>query len=225
MRSIVKWLSGAALAGFIAGCSGSLLQTDIPPVQTYQLAPLAAEAPAVAPFDALLLVTRPLVAPGLDTERIVVVHADRRLDYFTASQWGAPLPEVVQDVVVQSLQNTGRLRGVQRNLGNFRPDFVLQLDVRACQAEYAGNGAPVVRVDIIATIGRLNDRGTVSSFAAGAAEPASANTMTAVAAAFDKSLQSTTRTLLANAIEYIGRALGQPDAPQAAPLKPSTPSQ
>jgi len=221
MRSLC--LAGVALvAGLAAGCGGSLFKSEMPAVQTYRLAPLAKETPAAAPFDALMLIVRPEVAPGLDTERIAVLRSDRRLDYFSGSQWGAPLADVVQQVMVESLQNTGRLRGVQRDLGNFRPDFVLQLDVRAFQAEYTQSGAPLARVDLIATIGRLNDRRSVLSFAAAAAERADANTMAAVAAAFDKSLQSVTSAVLANAIDYVGRAQGEPANPQPAP--PSSPS-
>lgn len=217
MRSSFKCWAGALLVSLVAGCGGSLFKTAIPASQTYQLTPLAADAPAVAPFDALLLVGLPVVAPGLDSERIAVVHPDRRLDYFAGSQWGAPVPEVVQNIVVASLQNTGRMRGVQRDLANFRPDFVLQLDVRAFQAEYAGDGAPRVRVDIIASIGRLNDRSSMLSISAAALEQADANTLTAVTAAFDKALQSAVRTLLANVIDYVDRTKG----PTAAPLKSS----
>jgi cholesterol transport system auxiliary component len=217
MRSSFKCWAGVLLVSLVAGCGGSLFKTAIPASQTYQLTPLAADAPAVAPFDALLLVGLPVVAPGLDSERIAVLHPDRRLDYFAGSQWGAPVPEVVQNIVVASLQNTGRMRGVQRDLANFRPDFVLQLDVRAFQAEYAGDGAPQVRVDIIATIGRLNDRRSMLSIPAVAVEQADANTLTAVTAAFDKALQSAVRTLLASVIDYVDRTKG----PTAAPLKSS----
>jgi cholesterol transport system auxiliary component len=214
------------LLGSFAACGGSFFTSNIAPAQTYRLTPLAGEAPGVAPFDALILVVRPVVAPGLDTERIAVLHPDRRVDYFAGSQWGAPVPDVIQSVVVESLQNTGRLRGVQRDLGNFRPDFVLQLDVRAFQAEYEDRGAPRIRVDLIATIGRLNDRHSVLSFAATASEPAGSNTMTAVAAAFDKSLQSATRTLLASAIDYVDHARSdQAQAEPAAPQTPPSPSQ
>jgi cholesterol transport system auxiliary component len=198
-----------------------MFKTAMPAPQTYQLTPLAAETPPVAPFDALLLVALPVVAPGLDSERIAVLHPDRRLDYFAASQWGAPVPEIVQNIVVESLQNTGRMRGVQRDLSNFRPDFVLQLDVRAFQAEYAGAGAPRVRVDIVASMGRLNDERSMLSISAVATEQAESNTMTAVTAAFDKSLQTATRTLLASVIDYVDRA----QRPAAADLKSSTSSQ
>ncbi|HZF16935.1 MAG TPA: ABC-type transport auxiliary lipoprotein family protein [Steroidobacteraceae bacterium] len=226
MRSVARWLCGALGAGLIAGCGGSLFKTELPSGQSYQLTPLAAEGTAgAAPLDALLLVPRPIVAPGLDTDRIALVHADRRIDYYAGSQWGAPMPEVIQSAVVESLQNSARFRGVQRDLTNFRPDYVLQLDVRAFQAEYAEGSVPRVRVDLIATVGRLNDRRSVVTFAAAATEPADANTMTAVTAAFDKALQSATRTLLAQVSEYVDRTQGPPAAPQAAPPTPSTPSQ
>ena len=206
--------------GLAAACTGSLFKSELPMPQTYRLAPLPVESPAAAPFDALILVGRPAAAPGLDTERIAVLRSDRRLDYFAGSQWGAALPDVVQEVVIESLQNTGRLRGVERDLGSFRPDFVLRLDVRAFQAEYAGDGAPLAHVDLVATIGRLNDRSSVLSFTASASGNAESNTMTAVAAALDKALQSATRSVLADTIEYIGRAGAAHGTTQSAPPNP-----
>jgi len=205
MRPTLKITAAAALAGLAAACTGSLFKTQLPVTQTYQLGALQSPASGVAPLDALVLVARPIVAPGLDSDHIALVHPGRRLDYYAGGVWGAPVPEVIQNVVVASLQNTGRLRGVQRDLANFRPDFVLQLDVRAFQAEYADGGAPHVRVDLIATIGRLSDRRSVLSFAAASDEAAAANTMTDVTAAFDRALQAATGTLLAQVIDYVGR--------------------
>jgi cholesterol transport system auxiliary component len=217
-------VAGALLLGLLAGCTGSLFKSEQAIPQTYRLTPLAAETQNAAPFDSLLLVVRPNAAPGLDTERIAVLRPGLRLDYYAGSQWGAALPDVLQNVVVESLQNTGRLRGVQRDLSNFRPDFVLQLDVRAFQAEYATAEAPRVRVDLIATIGRLDERSSVITFAATALEPADSNTMSAVAAAFDKALQGATRTVLANSIDYVARAADQPTPLPQSPA-PNSPSQ
>jgi cholesterol transport system auxiliary component len=221
MRLTIMRVTTALSLSLLAGCTGSLLTSKEVAPQTYRLTALPAEPQNAAPFDALLLVARPSAAPGLDTERIAVLHPDRRLDYYAASQWGAALPDVLQHVVVESLQNTGRVRGVQRDLANFRSDFVLQLDVRAFQAEYEDGGTPRVRVDLIATIGRVNDRRSVFTFAAGALEPAESNTMSAVVAAFDKALQSATRTVLTNTIDYVDRAANQPTPlPQPSTQKP-----
>lgn len=219
MRALLKCCLFLLLGVLPVACGGSLFKTELPASDTYRLAPVTTEGAAAQPLDAVLLVTRPVIAPGLDTERIAVMKPDRRLDYFAASEWGAPAPDVIQDVIVASLQNTGRLRGVQRDLSNFRPDFVLQLDVRAFEAHYTDGAAPKVRVDFIATIGRLNDRQSVASFPVVAEEQATANSMTSVSAAFDKSLQSATRDLLAQVIEYVGRMKGA--TPAAAPASPA----
>ncbi len=226
MRSLSKYLAGAMLASLMGGCGGDLFTTDLPAGQIYQLTPLAEEGAAGAgTFDVILVVPRPIVAPGLDTERIALVQADRRIDYYAASKWGASMPEVVQSIVVESLQNTARLRGVQRDMADFRPDYLLQLDVRAFQAEYSNGDAPRVRVHLHATIGRLDDRRSVLTFAAAATEPAGANTMTAVTAAFDKSMHAATRTLVAQVFDYLDRTQGPPPAPQVAPLTPGSSSQ
>ena len=226
MRPLSKYLAAALLAILAGGCGGDLFTTGLPAGQIYQLTPLANEAASGAgTFDVILVVPRPIVAPGLDTERIALVHVDRSIDYYAASQWGASIPEVVQSIVVESLQNTERLRGVQRDMADFRPDYLLQLDVRAFQAEYSDGGAPRVRVHVHATIGRLSDRRSVLTFAAAAEEPAGANTMTAVTAAFDKAMHAATRTLLAQVFDYLDRTQGPAPAPRAAPLTPTSPSQ
>ena len=212
-RSMPRPVRSATLALVLAvtcGCTGSLLKSQLPAAQIYRLAPLPAEGTPAAPLDAVVLVPRPVAAPGLDTERIAVLRDGQRLDYFSASRWGAALPDVVQEVVVESLQNSGRLRSVQRELGNFRADFLLQLDVRAFQAEYTRAAHPVAHVDLVATLGRPGDRASVHSFVVSASEPATANTMTAVAAAFDSALRKVTRTVAANAIDYIGQSAENP---------------
>ena len=222
MIPMLKVTAAATLACLAAACTGSLFKTQLPVTQTYQLGALQPQPSEAPPLDALLLVARPIVAPGLDTDHIALVHPGRRLDYYAGSSWGAPAPEVIQNVVVASLQNAGRLRGVQRDLANFRPDFVLQLDVRAFQAEYTNGGAPHVRIDLIAAIGRLGDRRSVLTFAAVSNEPAAANTMTEVTAAFDRALQAATGTLLAQVIDYVGRA---GSASAARPPEATPPSQ
>ena len=90
MRPILRLtvLLPAALA--LTGCGGSLFKTEIPVAETYQLSAVAGEPAGAQPLDAVILVGRPMIAPGLDTDRIAVVKSDRRLDYYAASAALAP---------------------------------------------------------------------------------------------------------------------------------------
>jgi cholesterol transport system auxiliary component len=188
-RSARGLAAGAWLA--LAGCGG--LHSDQPPVQVYTLDPVSAQAkPEAASATASLLVLRPQAAPGLDTEHIALRRSAQRLDYYAASRWPAPLPEFLQSLAIEALRASGKFRSVQPDRGAFAGDEVLQIEIRRFQAEYAGEGAPVVHVQLLATLGHRNDRSVMASVSADSSVPAAENRMQAVIAAF----QSATATAL-----------------------------
>jgi ABC-type uncharacterized transport system auxiliary subunit len=129
-------------------------------------------------------VLRPLAAPGLDSERIAVVRQVSQLDYYAASRWPAPLPEVLQALAVNALRASGQYRAVQSEGAAFAADEVLQLEIRRCQAEYTSGGDAVVRVQLVATLGRRADRSLVASVSAESVAPVAENRLQAVIAAY-----------------------------------------
>ena len=68
--------------------------------------------------------------------------------------------------------------------------MVLQIEIRRFQAEYAGDAAPVVHVQLLATLGHRNDRSVVASVSAESSVPATENRMQAVVAAFQSAVAS-----------------------------------
>ncbi len=129
---------------------------------------------------------RPQAAPGLDTEHIALRRSAQRLDYYAASRWPAPLPDFLQSLAIEALRASGKFRIVQADRATFAAEQVLQIEIRRFQAEYAGEGAPVVHVQLLATLGRRNDRSVLAIVNAESAVPAAENRMQAVVAAFQK---------------------------------------
>ena len=179
-----------------AGCSG--LHSNLKATQVYSLAlPTAAPAPQAGaalarpisdPAAGLtLLLPRPLAAPGLDSERLALSRG-ARLDYYAASAWPAALPELVQALALDALRATGRYRAVQTDASALVADRVLQLEIRRCAAEYHGDGAPTVHVQLVATLGQRSDRSLVSSLNAESAVAADGNRMQSVVAAFQAAM-------------------------------------
>ena len=202
-------LAGAltALAALVApACAG--FHSNQSAVQVYTLEPAwpaPASAPASAPQAAATLqVLRPRAAPGLDTDGIALTRSAQRLDYYAASRWPAPLPEFMQALAVEALRASGKFRSVQPDGAAFAAEQLLQLEIRRCQADYAGDGPPVVHVQLLATLGRRADRSVLASVSAEGTAPAAENRMQAVVAAFQSA---------------VGTALGElaahlpPDAP------------
>jgi cholesterol transport system auxiliary component len=184
----VRTLTAGALL-MMAGCSG--FRSDEGPTQVYTIDPVfeasKLETPGAAPSLRLL---RPLAAPGLDNERIALRRGSQQLDYYAASRWPTPLPEFVQSLAIEALRASGKYRAVQSDGAAFAADEVLQIEIRRFQAEYNGAGAPLVHVQLLATLGSRTDRKALASVSAESSVKASENRMQAVVAAFQSAATS-----------------------------------
>jgi cholesterol transport system auxiliary component len=171
----------------VNGCAG--LHSNQAVAQVYTLEPGFAPAAASATGNAATVqVLRPLAAPGLDSEHIALVRGVQRLDYYAASRWPAPLPELLQSLAIDALRSAGKFRAVQSDGTAFAASEVLQIEIRRCQAEYAGDGLPVVHVQLHATLGQQNERSLVTSVSAESTAPVAENRMQAVVAAFQQAV-------------------------------------
>jgi cholesterol transport system auxiliary component len=169
-----------------SGCTGSLLETKLPVPTVYVLSASVATDAAATPLAVDLAVAAPMTAPGLDTERIAILRAERRLDYYRDAQWGAALPYVVQSLVVGSLQNQKLFRSVTSEQARVNATYLLELEVRDFQAEYANeSSAPTVRVTLTGSLIRIADRKLIAILPASQTAAASANRLGAVVEGFE----------------------------------------
>lgn len=189
-----------------AGCVGGAFDSELPAQHVYVLNPLPAANEGGASIPVSVTVARPTARPGLDTDRIALLQPDRRLDYYSAARWGADSQEVVQDLLVQSLRNTGRLGAVQGDLSQFVADYVLQTDIADFQAEYAGGANPTAHVTLICTLGRLKDRRPLAGFTAAGTAPATANTLGATVEAFEAAYQQAARIAVNETLNALAAA-------------------
>lgn len=172
-----------------AACTGSLLQTDLPVSAHYVIAAAPAAHSTVTATQANLSIGLPAFAPGLDTERIAVLKG-RQLDYYRAARWGGKASDVVQTLIVDSLEEQKLFRSVTTEQARVASDYVLDLAVRDFQSEYAGAGrAPTVHVTITGRLIRIVDRQLVGTFVGEATQAASDDRLSAVVAAFEGAAQ------------------------------------
>ena len=212
-RFELRTLLAVVMALATVACSG--LRSSTPPTQTYLLQPqtsastsvaaaasAAASAPAAADVvpSASLAVVLPAVAPGLDSERISLIHPDGRLDSFAGSRWPDALPLVLQPLIVDALRAGGRYRTVQTDAMPFNAEYLLQVEVRQFAIEYDAADNPVAKVVLVCTLGNRADRAPVRSFTTSNTVAATANRMTAVVTAFNQALAEALQqvVLLAN---------------------------
>jgi ABC-type uncharacterized transport system auxiliary subunit len=182
----------------LAGCSG-LFQSKAKPEQTYYLRAPAARtagtgsqggasaATATPAIPASVRVIRPVADPGLDTSRIMLVQADHRLNFYSASRWPAPAPEVIETLAVQTLRASGAWASVGSSGSPFPSDYLLQVYVQRFEADYSEGGvAPVVHVVLECVVGRREGRAVLATFTAAGSAAAAANRLGEVVMAFEQ---------------------------------------
>jgi cholesterol transport system auxiliary component len=207
-KRITVGIVSVCVSGAIGGCStGSLLDSELPTPTSYIIAPLppAANATQSGASQVDLAIGRPDVAPGLDTSRVAVMHG-RQLDYYRGVQWGGNTLEIVQALLVTSLQDQKLFRSVTSEQARVAAAYMLDSEVRDFQAEYTnGNPAPTVRVSIIGRLIRIADRVLVDTISASATRPADDNRMSAVAAAFEAAAHEVAQTIAREAATTVSQ--------------------
>jgi len=172
----------AAAAALAAGCFGGLKKQVEQPLM-YRI-----EAPRLAvgaPLAADLKVVIGALAPGLDGSSIATRWPGQRVDYLAGARWAEELSTLLESALVESLQDSGRLRSVQGDLGRFRVTHTLVVEVRRFEADYSAGGLPVAQVSFAATLGRTSDRRVLTSFTVSVEEGAAENRQSSVVAALD----------------------------------------
>lgn len=210
--SPARGIAVIVLGALCAACGGSLFESDIPVPSRYIIAaaPAAASATQSPASSVDLSIGRPDVAAGLDTNRVAVLRG-RQLDYFRAAQWGGSVTEVTQALLVNSFQGQQLFRSVTSEQARVSSDYLLDVEVRDFQAEYAeGKIAPDVRVTIIGRIIRIKDRAMVDTITATAHRPADANRMESVAEAFEVTGQQVALELAKQAAAAVAKDKERP---------------
>ena len=169
----------------LPGC-GSLLETTMPAPQAYVLRLPARTATAPTANSGSLLVQRPEAGPGLASENIALLRSGQRFDFYAASRWAAPAPELVESVLVDQLRATGLFTAVFDDSSPYAPTYNLRCGMRRFEADYtAGGRNPTVNVALDCTFGRHRDRELLANFTAAGSAVASDDRLGAVVAAFE----------------------------------------
>lgn len=179
----------AALALLCSACTGSLFDSDQPVPLGYVIASAPAGSLSGAPAtQADLSIGRPDFSPGLDTDRIAVLKG-RQLDYYRGARWGSRTVEVVQTLLVGSLNDQKLFRSVTAEQARVAGDYMLDIEVRHFEADYGAGTVPEAHVMFIGRLIRVVDRELVETVSSEARVPAAAERMTSVAAAFESAAQ------------------------------------
>jgi cholesterol transport system auxiliary component len=185
---MTRFLSLIALLWALSACTGIIPGTG-EPLKLYTLTPKSTYGAGLPTVEWQLVVETPVAPAGINTNRIALSHSPITLDYFAGATWTDSAPAMVQTLLVESFENTGRIVAVGRESVGLRADYVLKIELREFQAEYASPEAPpIVHIRVISKLVRMPMREIVASHMTEQKAQAAANTLDAVVAAFDEAL-------------------------------------
>ncbi|HET9862625.1 MAG TPA: ABC-type transport auxiliary lipoprotein family protein [Steroidobacteraceae bacterium] len=206
----------ACVVAGLGGCGG-FFESTIPPAQAYvlRLPPRPAQT-GVTKVAGTLRVQRPVAGPGLDGDRIVLLRSDRRFDFYAATRWAAPAPDLVADVLVDQLRGASLFSSVLDDTAPYAPRYNLRCGLNRFEADYTGGGqAPTIEVVLDCTFGRYRDRTLLANFTARGSAPASDDRVGAVVAAFE----AATAKAVAELERKVADALANETPPEAPAIR------
>jgi cholesterol transport system auxiliary component len=177
-----------------AGCT-SLLPTGGAPPKLFTLTP-ATDLAAGPAIRAQLLVDVPVSAAALDTERIALSRSAITIDYYAEAAWTDRAPLMIQSLLVQSFENSGRITAIGRESLALHADYVLRPELRHFAAEYRDAAAPSAHVAIGIKLVKMPERAIVAQRNFDATAPAAANQMAAIVESFDKAVHDAMRQIV-----------------------------
>jgi len=192
----MKLRAGALLLALgLAGCAGSLLESDVEAPAGYRLQGEA--LPDRGDRLALAVgVARPRASAALETDGIAVVRADRRFEYYAGVRWAEPAPQMLQQSLVRGLSADGRFAVVVAAPSRVPADLLLDVELRRFEAVHvAEDDAPGVRVELLVSVVDARKIQRVASFAVSTAARAGDYGRADVVAAFDRATTEAVRTV------------------------------
>jgi cholesterol transport system auxiliary component len=168
----------------LGGCAALELATADPP-RLYELTPKSTFGP-LPTVPGRLSVEVPTATAGLNSARIALRPTPTTLEYYAGASWIDVVPVMVQNLLLESLDNTGKIDVLGREVVGVRADLALLTHVREFQAEYDTAGAPLVRVRLQARLIRLPRRTSVAATSEEFVVRASNTSLPAIVEAFDE---------------------------------------
>ena len=194
-RGVLRLAAVGPLAALAAACDLSVPGQG-PPPNLYRLTPKSSFPEDLPEVDWQLILEPPIADASLNTTRVALQRDPTQLEYYARSSWTDLAPQMVQTLMVESFENSGRIVSIGREAIGLRADFVLKSELREFQAEYFEGGSPQVRVAINVKLVQMPKRTIVGSTNLEHLSRAEADLMPDIIAAFDEALGKVLRRLV-----------------------------
>jgi cholesterol transport system auxiliary component len=183
--------------GGLGGCTAADLLGNRDSPRLYELTPKSSFAPDLPQVRSVVRVEAATATAGLNTTRIALRPSPTELDYYANALWIDVVPVMVQNLMIESLENSGRIEALGPAAAGVPADYAMLLHVREFQAEYElPTSAPDVRVRLQARLIALPRRDSVASTGAEGVTPAASTALDQIVTAYDESLGKALRGIV-----------------------------
>ncbi len=156
-----------------------------------------------------LLVDTPVAPAEIDTTRVALTRSPTTIDYFANAAWSDRAPAMVQSLLIESFEQTGKIVSVARDSAVLRADYILMPELRRFEARYEnGDAPPVVLVRLLVRLIKMPERTIIGDEIAEGRETAARNSMDAVIEAYNEALGSVMKRLVSWTLRRMGQDAG-----------------
>jgi ABC-type uncharacterized transport system auxiliary subunit len=134
---IILW----SLFGMVA-CAG-ILDSKQPAERTYWLEPLIVQGATTDGAARPSIVVTVKAAPGLDTDRLLILESGARLNHYAGARWPDNTPEVLESLLRRALESTGEYARVSGSQDSRSSEWQLDLELHEFYTVASSSGGDV----------------------------------------------------------------------------------
>lgn len=199
-----------AMIAVLSGCAGlGQIQRVSTPNELYALTPKSTFSANLPRLEQQLVVEEPSATAAVSTDQIAVQPTPLRVQYLPQARWVDRAPLIVQALLIESFENSGRVPAVGSSGIGLRADYYVVTDIREFQAMLPENAGPETPLQVFVRLNfKLIEAGEdriIASQSFSRITPSATDDAAVVAAAFDKALGGVMR----EAVEWSIRRIYQ----------------
>ncbi|WP_290557022.1 ABC-type transport auxiliary lipoprotein family protein [Aestuariivita sp.] len=208
-------MTGLMLHTGLAGCAGlSSLAEATAPTDLYTLSPKSTFSASLPKLQSQIVVNQPTATALVDTNQIAVQPTSLQVQYLPDARWIDRAPLIVQALLIESFENTGKVPAVGSSAIGLRADYLVVTDIREFQAfvpEQSEGSALHIDVRLnIKLVDAFSDR-IIASRSFEEIVVSASDEAADVASAFDEALGDTMRDAIEWSIREIAKSAADQD--------------
>ncbi|MCG7522204.1 ABC-type transport auxiliary lipoprotein family protein [Ruegeria sp. Ofav3-42] len=135
----------------LGGCTGlGTLRQASKPNDLYLLTPKSTFSSSIPRVQKQIVVQEPTATAAVNTDQIAIQPTPLQVQYLPRARWVDRAPLIVQALLVESYENSGKVAAVGRSTVGLRADYVIVPDLREFQGLVISDveGSKTIRVEV-----------------------------------------------------------------------------